>query len=104
MLNANVDLTSLSPEVITAISVGATSLISGCVAVVLSRLKLRKTKNELAEVKERAELEKVKLEAEKLHLENQLICGTYTICPNCGSKLLLTDLVFHNDYAKEEKK
>ena len=104
MIYALLDLSSFSTEVITAIGVGATSLITGFVAVVLSRLKLVKVKNELLETQQRAEIEKVKLEAEKLHLENQLICGTYTICPNCGSKLLLTDLIFENDYSKKEVK
>lgn len=91
-------------EIKVALCAGVSTIIASVTTAVVSLLKSRSKSRELKQAQEEYEIQKVKLETEKMVLENKLITGTYTVCPKCGAELLLTDLVFKNDYAKKEVK
>lgn len=90
-------------EIRTALITACSLLVTAISGAIIALLKFGQKRSELKQAEQEYQLTKIKLETEKMVLENKLIMGTYTICPNCGSKLLITDLVFQNDYAKEEK-
>lgn len=94
---------SLPGELQVLLITAITSIVTAVVSCIVSFIKCRSKKVELQQAQQEFELVKIRMETEKLTLENQLITGTYTICPNCGSKLLLTDLIFKNDTKKEVK-
>lgn len=92
---------NLPDEVKTAIWTALGTIFSLLVALFVSILKWLNARAKLREAETEHQLKTLQLETDKATLENTLINGSYSICPKCGAKLLLSNMVFHNDKVKE---
>lgn len=70
-------------ELISALVVSGLSLIGTLTAFLLSFIKAKQAKYDL--------------EKTKVEYETKIYEGSYTICPNCGEKIKLSDMKFHID-------
>lgn len=84
-------LTEYLPIIIPVVS----SIVTAAAGVVLAWLSASKAKAEAKEATSKLEIANAELELEKTTLETTIVEGTYTICPNCGSKISLKDIKFY---------
>lgn len=65
------------------------------VAVVTSFIYFLKARADKLKVVAQKDLELAQLEKEKVSLQRSIYEGTYTICPECGSKVYLKEMKFY---------
>lgn len=80
-----------TPEVITAIT-GVIVALCGALVAIFTTIK---QKQSVKKANAYAEEARATLEAEKLHLQQVIIKGSYVICPKCGDHVTLENAEVH---------
>lgn len=90
-------------ELILEISPFIAPVLTACLGVVLAWLAAAKSKAELTQ--KNIELEKTnkELHIQQVQLQQTIIDGTYTICPNCGERIYLKDIKFYVNNLEDQK-
>lgn len=88
---------NLPDEVKAAIWSAICTLITLFVGLLVATFKAFTARAKLREAEANHKVKMLQVESEKASLENIFLSGSYSICPNCGAKLLLSNMVFNVD-------